>query len=215
MSTVEAVTLGSHVVAGFVALFGGAGAFVTKKGGRRHVLLGRAYVVSMAFVSVSALALFAVDPTRIRQFLALVAVFSFYFAFSGYRFLSRKRPDDPAETVDWVAVGLLSASGLGLVGMGAGMLLGGTQFGTVMLVFGGIALAFGAQDLRGFRGNDRDPRAWLYEHLTRMSAGYIATVTAFASVNFLFLPTLVRWLGPTAVGIPAIAYLRRRYESGP
>jgi hypothetical protein len=59
----------------------------------------------MAFVSVSALALFAFDPPPNRQFLALVAVFSFDFVFSGYRVLSRKRPTDGPEAVDWLVPG--------------------------------------------------------------------------------------------------------------
>lgn len=45
-----------------------------------------------------------------------------------------------------------------------------------------------------------------------MGAGYIATVTAFSTVNFLFLPLVARWLWPTVVGLPAIAHAIRRYE---
>jgi uncharacterized membrane protein len=209
----ESVTLGSHVVAGFVALFAGAGALLTKKGGYRHRRLGRAYVYAMTFVSASALALYVFDPTPTRLFLALVAVFSFYFVFSGFRVLSRKRPADDPAGLDWVAVGLLTVSGAGLVAMGAWAALSGSGFAPVVLVFGGIGTAFGLRDVRQFRTGTSDPRAWFFEHLTRMSAGYIATVTAFSSVNFLFLPEVARWLWPTLVGSPAIALLVRKYES--
>ena len=84
IKTLNSLTLSLHIVAGFVALFDGAGAFLTKKGGLTHRRFGRAYVYSMAFVAGSALALFIYDATPTRQFLALVAVFSFYFVFSGY-----------------------------------------------------------------------------------------------------------------------------------
>jgi uncharacterized membrane protein len=80
IETLDSLTLSLHIVAGFVALFGGAGAFLTKKGGLTHRRFGRAYVYSMAFVAGSALALFVYDATPTRQFLALVAVFSFYLS---------------------------------------------------------------------------------------------------------------------------------------
>jgi len=191
----------------------GAGAFVTKKGGYRHRRLGRVYVGSMGFVSASALLLFVFDPNPSRQFLALVAVFSFYFVFSGYRVLSRKRPSDSPAVVDWAATVLLVGAGVGLSVFGATQLLSGAGFGTVMLVFGGIALWFGGNDIRHFRRGSSDPRTWFYEHLSRMAGGYIATVTAFSSVNFTFLPSVVSWLWPTVIGTPLIFLLVRRYRT--
>ena len=213
MPTIETLTLGSHIAAGFLALFAGLGAILTEKGGRRHRRFGRVYVGSMAFVSGSALLLFGLAPTTDRQFLALIAVFSFYFVFSGYRVLSRKRPADEPAALDWTAAGLLCLAGLGLLAMGGFELRAGSSFGTVLVVFGAISAVFGVRDLRAFRTGESDPRAWFFEHLTRMSAGYIATVTAFSTVNFLFLPTVLRWLWPTLVGTPAIFFVVRRYEN--
>jgi len=209
----EDLTLGLHILAGFTALFAGAGAFVTKKGGYRHRRLGRVYVGSMALVSVSALALFVFDPNPSRQFLALVAVFSFYFVFSGYRVLSRKRPSDSPAAIDWAATLLLVGAGFGLSALGTTQLLSGVGFGTVMLVFGGIALGFGGNDIQQFRHGVSDPQAWFYGHLSRMAGGYIATVTAFSSVNFTFLPSVVSWLWPTLIGTPLIFLLVRRYRA--
>jgi uncharacterized membrane protein len=209
----ENITLGLHILAGFAALFAGAGAFVTKKGGYRHRRLGRVYVGSMAFVSVSALALFVFNPNPSRQFLALVAVFSFYFVFSGYRVLSRKRPSDSPAAIDWTATVLLVGAGIGLSVFGVSQLRAGAGFGTVMLVFGGIALGFGGNDIQQFRQGVSDPRAWFYGHLSRMAGGYIATVTAFSSVNFTFLPSVVRWLWPTVIGTPLVFILVRRYRT--
>lgn len=208
----EALVLGSHVVAGFVALFAGAGAFLTAKGGRRHRRLGRWYVRSMAFVAGSALLLYAFEQTETRRFLSFVAVFSFYFVFSGDRVLSRKRPTASPARLDWLAVVLLIGASAGLVAVGGWWLLNGQGFGAVALVFGGIGTAVGLQDVRWFARGDTEPRAWFYEHLSRMAAGYIATVTAFSSVNFTFAPTLVRWLWPTVLGTPLVFLLVRRYR---
>lgn len=215
----EEVTLGLHIIAGFVALFTGAGAFVTEKGGQRHRRLGRWYVKSMAFVAVSAVVLFGFEQTETRRFLGFVAVFSFYFVYSGYRVLSRKRPTASPERADWIAVVLLVGASLGLVVVGGDWLVDGNDFGTVAVVFGGIGATFGVRDIRWFTAGEAESRTWFYEHLSRMAAGYIATVTAFSSVNLVFLPSLARWLWPTLIGTPAIFLLVRRYrsrfESGP
>jgi len=110
MTLVADTTMWLHIGAGFLALFAGLGAFLTKKGGPRHRRLGRWYVSSMAVVSGTALVLYVFAPGFFRLFLSCVAIFSFYFAFSGYRVLSRKRPGDEPEPIDWVAVGLFAVA---------------------------------------------------------------------------------------------------------
>lgn len=146
-----------------------------------------------------------------RQFLALIAVFSHYSVFSGYRVLSRKRPADEPTKLDYVATGALVVTGVGLIGFGASRLLDGVTFGVVLLVFGAISVGFGTRDYRQFRAGHLEPSAWMYEHLSRMGTGYIATVTAFSAVNFVFLPPVARWLWPTIIGTPLIWWAVRRY----
>jgi hypothetical protein len=212
---VETWTLRLHVAAGVVALLAGAGALATAKGGRRHRRAGRAFVASMAVVVGTVLPLLAFDPTQFRAFLALVAVFSGYLAFSGYRVLSRKRPADDPGTVDWIAAVAVVAACLGLGGMGVDYLAGGDVFGVVMVVFGGIGLGFGGSDVRAFRApRRRDRSAWIVIHLQRMLAALIATVSAVSAVNLTGVLGVAAWLWPTAVGVPLIAYWSRQYETG-
>lgn len=211
MTLAEDATLWLHVGTGFLALFAGLGAFLTKKGGTRHRRFGRWYVSSMAVVSATALVLYVLAPGFFGLFLSCVAIFSFYFAFSGYRVLSRKRPDDRAESVDWIAVGLFALASLGLVAIGVDRFLQGTDFATVILVFGAIGAVFAVLDLRAFR-RPTEPGDWVDGHVTRMGAGYIATVSAFSAVNLLFLPTVLRWLWPTLLGTPLLIYLARTYR---
>src|SRR6266446_6921942 len=99
--TIAAVRL-LHIAAGFLAFVVAPAALIAAKGGVAHRRWGRLYFWSMAVVAVTAIVLAVWRPV---EWLALVAVFSFYSAFSGYRALSRKRPYDgeTATTWDWLA----------------------------------------------------------------------------------------------------------------
>lgn len=215
MVTSESVILWGHIIAGVIALLAGVGALVTSKGGHRHRLSGRVYVGAMGVVVGTVFPLLAFDPTPNRIFLTLVAIFSGYFAFSGYRVLSRKRSSDTVGRIDWIAALLVVGACLFLGGWGVGFLFGGDSFGTVMIVFGAIGLLVGISDLREFRNQDqRGP--WMVEHLGRMMGAYIATVTAVSVVNFSETSPVVSWLWPTIIGVPLIWYWFRKYgDMGP
>eukprot|EP00761_Pharyngomonas_kirbyi_P000531 gb/GECH01000531.1/.p1 GENE.gb/GECH01000531.1/~~gb/GECH01000531.1/.p1 ORF type:complete len:257 (+),score=48.46 gb/GECH01000531.1/:1-771(+) len=235
------ITLFLHIISGFTALFSGGGAILlTTKGGIQHKRMGRIYVYTMAFVSLSSLLLYILDPTTTRQFLSLVAVFSFYFVFTGFRVIiirNKMKQKQLAKNKlnerngvnrtlfnlwDQAAVIGMLGSGIGLLLMGVNQLvINQDRFGIVIIVFGSIATVFGVQDskilLRNYNNynniesnlNSPDP---IHQHLVRMSAGYIATVTAFSTVNFTFLPLVLRWLWPTLIGAPAISITAKKLK---
>jgi hypothetical protein len=97
-----------HICSGFIALFVAPGAMITRKGSRWHRRWGKTFFWSMAVVAFSAVVLAAVGADL---FLLLVAVFSFYLAFAGYRVLYRKRPDlgQRADRLDWWGTGSCSS----------------------------------------------------------------------------------------------------------
>lgn len=215
--TPESAILAVHIVAGVLALLAGAVALSSQKGGRRHVTAGKVYVWAMAVVVVTVVPLFVIEPGAfVRQFLLLVAVFSGYFVFSGYRVLDRKGTTADGEPVDHYAAGLVSVACLGLGAWGALTVLGGDTFGLVMAVFGALGLSFGVADLRAFRSGTGGG-SWLSSHVARMIGGYIATVTAVSAVNLAgVVPAVVSWLWPTAVGVPLIWYFQAQYvDEGP
>lgn len=212
MATAETWTLWVHVAAGAVAVLAGVGALLTTKGGRRHRRAGRVFVASMGGVVATTFALVAFDPTSFRMILTLVAVFSGYLAFSGYRALSRGRPANAARTVDWVAAGTVVLACLGLGAWGVGWLLDGRTFGVVMGVFGGIGVAFGTMDVRSFRADGSGER--VVSHLQRMLGAFVATVSAVSAVNLAPVVGVAAWLWPTVVGVPLIAYWSKEYETG-
>jgi len=211
MATVESVLLGVHIAAGFVALAAGAVALLATKGGRRHRLGGRLYVGAMAVVVGTVVPLLAVAPSQFRVFLTLVAVFSGYFVFSGYRALPRA---GGSRRLDAAVAALTLCACLALGGWGIARLFRGDGFGAVLTVFGALGIAVAGADLRALRR--RESEMWLVSHLSRMIGGYIATVSAVSAVNLTVLPPVVRWLWPTALGVPLILYWQAVHgDTGP
>jgi hypothetical protein len=191
-------------------------AMLTVKGGRAHRRWGKIYFWSMLVVASTAAVLALWRP---QIFLALLAVFSFYLAFTGYRALSRKRPThgEWARAGDWAAALVTFAASaalavLGLVRPGPSW----ERLGVVPVVFGMLGMVLAGLDLVRFARPPADLRAWWFAHMGGMLGSYIAAVSAFSVVNFTFLPTAVRWLWPTALGIPLIsiwiAYYKVRFR---
>jgi len=201
-----------HIAAGSIALFVAPGAMLTVKGGRWHRRWGRVYVWAMGVVAVTALALATVRP---NLFLALIAVFSFYLAYIGQRTIARRRPPlgHRVTGLDWGGVVVAGAGAVGLL-LYALLPRGGGRPGLwpVALIFGFLGLLLAGRELRSFWRPPADPHAWRYRHMGDMLGAYIATVSAFSVVNFTFLPPIVRWLWPTAVGVPLIVLWIRNYR---
>jgi uncharacterized membrane protein len=204
-----------HIMFGFSAFLIAPVALATVKGGKQHRRWGKVYFWMMAGVAVTALVLGFYRPIL---FLALLAIFSFYLAFSGYRVLYAKRPlqGQGPKLIDWIGTILVFVAGLALIVLG---LLKPTptwvRMAPMALVFGGIGVIFGVKDSWRFLHPPQDKNFWWFEHMGGMIGSYIAAVPAFSAVNFHFLAPVVRWLWPTAIGVPAIfvwtAYYRRKF----
>lgn len=211
MNDVFHVTLMIHILFGGFGLFVAPGAMLTRKGGHWHRRWGKAYFWSMVGVVLTAVLL---SLMRLNIFLLLIAVFSFYLAFSGYRVLYRKTPQQRAGIPDWGVSVLMLTGGTSFIGYGIYLLLIAqtATFGIVAIVFGGIGLAAAVSDVRSFLRPPTDKRAWWFSHMSSMMAAYIATVSAFSVVNFHFLPPIARWLWPTIIGAIGIAVWKRYYR---
>ncbi len=207
------ILLAIHIGAGSLALLTALVAVVTAKGGRRHVISGRVYAIAMTVVFLTAVPLSLLGADL---FLLLIAFFSFYLVFAGWRF-ARNRRGIP-QAVDWAATAIMVSTGMGM-GIYAGTLFGGgdPQWVTMSL-FAAIALALGVADalyhrLRRATGGRRIAR-----HLTNMLAGTIATVTAVLVVNVATNPPWLAWILPTLVIAPVIVWWNirtgRQYRTG-
>jgi hypothetical protein len=208
MATATSLLLALHIAAGFSALGSGllaAGNKIFDRGHRWHVRAGRVFVVAMSVVFVTAVPL---SILRANIFLLLIAIFSFYLAFSGWC-LARNRSGRP-QRVDRVrAISMLLCAGA-MATYGGLLLSRGSSGGSIMLVFGGIGAFLGIHDIRIIRGGGVSGSARIARHLTMMLAATIAAITAFLVVNLVFQPALVLWLAPTVVIVPLIVMMSRR-----
>lgn len=216
------VLLALHILCGAVAFVCAPVALLTAKGGRTHRRWGKIYFWAMAGVAVTALILSFALPIF---FLAMVAVFSFYSAFAGYRILSLKDMYNGArpKAVDWLAavVTILSSFLLFLMGflkpelMGVGVIrIAGHAVSIVSVVFGIIGMRMGQASIAGFLARPAEKMFWWFDHMQGMMGSYIAALTAFSAVNLTrwFGSAWWVWLWPTIVGVPAIAIWTAYYK---
>ena len=145
-----------HILFGSVALFVAPAATLTRKGGLWHRRWGKIY-----FWSITGVAITAVGMSRIQSglFFFLVALFSFYLAFTGYRVLYRKTPQQSATQGDWIAVSAMFVGSVALLAYGAYLMLT-SSLGMVAVVFGALGLLFAIIDIHEFRDHPADKQAW-------------------------------------------------------
>ena len=209
MESIHSILLVFHIAAGSMSLLAAAVALVTAKGGRWHVGAGRVYAAGMTLVFVTAIPLAILASST---FLFLIALFSFYLVFAGWRF-ARNRARR-AHPVDWVAVAVIAATGLCMWGYAVVLAIDGSSQWVTLVLFGAIAIALGIAD-GVFHWKQPGGQRRVARHLTNMMAGTIATITAVTVVNVSMEPVWVPWVLPTLVITPLIVWwnvrvLRRR-----
>lgn len=199
-----------HILTGFTALGAAGAALWTVKGAQWHRWAGKIYVGAMLVVVLTTFLLVAVRP---NAFLFAVAIFSFFLVFTGWR--AAQIRDGQPRLADHLAGGAMALTGMGMMGLGiAGLIGSGSAQPVIMLVFGSLGVTMALSDWRDWRIGPVIGKARIARHLSRMLAGTIATITAAVAVNFSFLPTLVTWLGPTALITPLIFWWNARVMRG-
>src|SRR4051812_21273680 len=201
-----------HIGAGFAAFFCAPVALLTLKGGKTHRRFGKYYFWLMAVVAATGAVIAVFRPIF---FLAMIAVFSFYFAFRGYRVLMNKQRGP--QPIDWLLVGASFAASAALVVIGivqpAGISMPGRS---ISIAFGLLGLVTAGGDISGFVRPPRDKNDWWYTHMAGMLGSYLAAVSAFSAVNLRFIPMPWRWLWPTVIGGPLIfvwiTYYHRKFD---
>lgn len=230
-----------HVAFGFFALVALWVPLATRKGGRLHVQWGKAYVVAMAVVVVSAALAcvlgfgwpLAVDgfstgelapaeaAARIERrrmfavFLGYLALVTFQQGWHGLGVLRHKL--DPGELRTPATVALHAAT---ILSSGVVAVMGLRLDSVLLLALSPVGVLAGSGALRYVLRGDASGNPWWFEHMSAMIGTGIAANTAFLvfGANRL-LPFdfqqgfgIVVWILPAAVGTVAIRLLRGRYE---
>ena len=219
MESLERALILSHVIAGISSLLMGlASAFIGKKGGKLHRQLGKIFFWSMFWVFVSAMLI--ISFVRFNSFLMVIAVFSFYMAFSGYRVLKIKKTMKVAA-IDWIAAVVTILFGLTMFGMGINYLIQSdfsSVLGYLSLFFGFFTAQTGWENYRGFKKlAEAEKMWWWFAHMNSMSGSLIASITAFLVQNgrIFNLPSEMGWIPwvlPAIVGFPLVSYSIRKYR---
>ena len=211
------VFLGVHITAGASSFLLAPVALATAKGGKQHKRWGMVYLWSMGVVAATALPMALYRPVL---FLALVAIFSFYLAFAGFRVTRLKElaRGGNAEPVDWIAAVICLTASACLAGFGAFRPAWVQGMGIVSIVFGFIGMQAAAAEMWKFVRKPKEKMFWWYTHLGNMMGSYIAAWTAFSVTtlsNIFHHAGMILWLWPTIVGVPAIAvttiYYKRKF----
>lgn len=216
----EQVLVISHVIAGITSLLSGIVAgFFGRKGGKLHRQVGKVFFWCMFWVFISAMLL--ISFVRFNPFLMVIAVFSFYLAFSGYRALKLKKTLK-AELIDWTAGIITLIFGLGMIGMGINYLIP-SEFSSVIgylcLFFGFFTARSAWKNLKMYGNLDAaDKMWWWFAHMSSMSGSLIAATTAFLVQNgaiFNLSNELgwILWVLPTFIGFPIVKYWAVKYRT--
>jgi hypothetical protein len=205
-----------HIACGFGSFVLAPIAFATVKGGKQHRRWGMVYLWAMGGVAATALPMSLYRPVL---FLAMVAVFSFYAAFSGYRVLKLKAlaRGGKAEAIDWIAAGITFGSSALLAVLAVVSPKTVQHMGVVAIVFGAVGMTLAIGQVRTFVFKPTEKLFWIPTHIGNFIGSYIAAWSAFSvtTLSQYFGNAWYVWLWPTMIGVPAIfvtvAYFMRRY----
>jgi hypothetical protein len=222
MSAPARALLVLHIVTGTAAVLVGLVALVAPKpvgkGARTHLRSGRLFLYAMLVVITTAALLTAVS---FNPYFAGLTAAATVAVFSGYRVLSRRRPDldarQRARPLDWAVTLAVLAVGLFLTALAATGRV--TQNLPVVYSLGAGSILYAAYDLYRFARPLAWPyteNLWLYEHLVKMIGGYFGAVAAFSGSVLVFLPPPWRQLWATTLGqllaVTLVVYYRRRLK---
>ena len=197
------ILLPIHILGGTIALLSAIMAILSEKGEKIHVLSGRTFFWSMLTIFLTAIPMSIITS---NIFLFLIAFFSFYFAFAGIRFARNRK--GIATTSDWIAVGLMILSGVGMWTLAAVLFMNNNSMSIPLLVFGFGAIVLGYGDFKSHKNKTAIGKERIVRHLVSMIAGTIAVITAVLVVNVKIEPVWIWWVLPTVLIFPVIIWWR-------
>jgi hypothetical protein len=208
-NTTLVLLLLSHILSGSIALLAAFSALYCVKGMYWHRSWGDIFFGAMTGVLVTAIPLSILRP---NLFLFMIAIFSYYLAFSGFRH-ARNR-NSTAKSMDWIASIIMLIVALGMIGYGSWHFDLSEFKPILLLIFGIIGFIFSVGDIKDYLNPKKDFKIRISKHLGAMLGATIAALTAFTVTNVHVQPTVILWLLPTIILTPVIAWWKMRVMKG-
>lgn len=197
-----------HVLCGSSSMACSVAAIATKKGGNEHKRYGRYFFYGMTGIFITAIPMALIKS---NTFLFLIALFSYYLAFTGWRYARRHR--SAISKSDWLVSSIMLMASLVMTGVGLWNFNLNNFESIVLLVFGLLGTVFSFNDLKLFYKGNLSSITRISKHLGAMLGGTIAVYTAFLVTNFNLKQPLILWLGPTIIITPLIIYWTKKVEN--
>lgn len=201
----EEILLFIHIGSGTVSLICSLMAVSSKKGSNFHRKVGRIYAIGMATIGVTAIPMAIISE---KMFLFLIALFSSYLVFAGWRF-AVNRSGRPSK-LDWFAVSVMLLTSIIMYISAYIISTEGNDMWITLAVFATIAAGIGLADVKSHISRRTIGKKRIARHLTNMLAGTIVTLTAALVTNVSADPVWIAWLVPTVLITPVIIYWNRR-----
>ena len=205
--TLFRIVLLVHIVTGFTGLLSGVLICILPKATKRHRKLGRAFFVSMLFITFTAVTLAVMNP---NSFLLAIGLFSLFLALAGRWAIVNKDTSRAPADIAILALGL---------GITVYMLFSGNG---LLMFFGALNILPLTGFLRYFLSKATGAVAVISRmrmHIGMMVGSFIATLTAFIVVNvparlYDVVPQWLPWIAPTVVLVPLIFWWSAKLPKG-
>jgi len=170
------INISIHVLAGILAIITAIFAYATTKGGTKHKISGRIFLILIGIVIITAFA--GVLVFRDRPFLTIVTFLSFYTSYSGYRVLKTK--ENGFQFIDFMVMLLVILVAVSFViKMQSSNIIWHASVVYYLLFY--LFLIVGFDMLRYFIPNlIRNPRFWVYDHIYKITGSFTALISAGA-----------------------------------
>lgn len=222
MDTTYKTLVAVHGIAGLIALVTYWMAAAARKGSPLHRGVGKAYVMAMLAILVTAvplaIAFFLNDRPGIGTFLGYLVVLTGTALWLGRRAIHRKRDQASYRDRIYGGVAMLNLASALLV-----FAIGMWMQEVLLMGFSVIGVLNGVPMLHRMRRPMADANWWLQEHYNAMIACGAATHVAFLSLGLNRMAQsvgiqppswygLLGWFVPVAASLLAAAWMDRRYK---
>lgn len=193
-----------HIICGSISLISTIGAMILPKGDNGHKFCGRIFFYSMTGIFVTAIPIAIIKN---NLFLFFIAIFSYYFALSGWRYV--KNRSGIATKFDSIINYTFLISSFAMVIFGITSFVFEKSNAIVLIVFGVIGVISSVSNIKTQR-NRLSYKLRILAHLQEMLGATIAIVTAFLVTNFHSEPRFILWLIPTVIIVPLIVWYKNK-----